>query len=64
MVDDGKCTRFVCDNDADQYHRLDNTWYCRKCAQEIQEHENTMKNPKEIFKEFYQKPIAKAESTS
>ena len=36
------------------FHRLDRTWYCEACAREIQGRENTMDQPIELFREFWQ----------
>jgi hypothetical protein len=54
-----KCTRKICNNEAEYLHELNKTYYCKECAIEIQGYENSLPNPIKIFAEFFKESYYK-----
>ncbi len=53
----GQCNRKACGaGPATYYNHSTQKWYCRDCAWDIQDFENTQKNPAMIFSEFWKEP--------
>jgi len=53
----GQCNRTVCEAfPATYYNYSTNKYYCVNCAWDIQDFENTQKNPAMIFSEFWKEP--------